>query len=154
MTDYWLLKTEPSEFGIDDLERRPKHTEPWTGVRNYQARNFLRAMCRGDQAFLYHSSCARPGIAAIVRIARAAYPDPGAFDPGSPYYDAKSDPAQPRWFCVDVKLERRLRREIPLAELKGEPALAGFRLLAPGNRLSVLPVSAAHWQHILTMENR
>jgi predicted RNA-binding protein with PUA-like domain len=151
---YWLFKTEPSVFGIGDLERSPGRTAPWDGVRNYQARNFLRAMQRGDRAFLYHSSCASPGIAGVLRIARAAYPDPSAFDPRSPHFDPASDARAPRWFCVDVSLERRLRREIALAELRSEPALAGFRLLARGNRLSVLPVEEAHWRHILTMEKR
>jgi predicted RNA-binding protein with PUA-like domain len=109
-------------------------------------------MQRDDLAFLYHSSCARPGIAGIVRIGRAAYADPSAFDPQSPYFDPKSDAARPRWVCVDVTLERRLKREIPLAEMKADPALAGFRLLAPGNRLSVLPVTAAQWRHLLKLE--
>lgn len=149
---FWLLKTEPSVFSIEDLERRPRRTERWDGVRNYEARNFLRAMRRGDRAFLYHSSCAKPGIAGIVRIARAAYPDPCAFDPQSPYFDPKSDTARPRWFCIDVTLERRLQCEIALAELKHDAALAGFRLLAAGNRLSVVPVSIARWRHILAME--
>lgn len=150
--NYWLLKTEPAVFGMDHLERRPNRTERWDGVRNYEARNFLRAMRPGDRAFLYHSNCAQPGIAGIVRIARTAYPDLTACDRRSPYFDPKSDPARPRWFCVGVTLERRLQREIGLAELKGEAALAGFRLLKRGNRLSVLPVSTAQWRHILAME--
>jgi predicted RNA-binding protein with PUA-like domain len=152
--NYWLLKTEPAVFGIDHLERRSRRRAPWDGVRNYQARNLLRAMQRGDRAFLYHSSCAPPGIVGIVRIARAAYPDPTAFDPDSPYYDPGSDRAKPRWYCVDVVLERRLRRAITLAELKGETELAGFGLLARGSRLSVLPVSDAQWRHILKLEQR
>src|SRR5688572_669037 len=115
--NYWLLKTEPSTFGLDHLQKKPKQTASWDGVRNYQARNFLREMKNGDQAFFYHSSCEVPGIVALVDIVTAAYPDATAFDPKSEYYDEKSDREAPRWFMVDVKLRRALKRTITLQEL-------------------------------------
>lgn len=150
---YWLMKSEPDVFSIADLRSRPKQTEHWDGVRNYQARNFLRAMKRGDQAFFYHSSCAEPGIAGIVKIARAAYPDPSAFDPRSPFHDPRGTPENPAWFMVDVKFQRTFRRVIPLSELKASPALKKMRLVQRGNRLSVMPVAAGEWNAILKMEN-
>jgi predicted RNA-binding protein with PUA-like domain len=152
---YWLFKTEPDTFGVEQLAAAPRRTAPWDGVRNYQARNFLRDECaRGDAGFLYHSSCAEPGVAALVRIVRAGYPDPSALDRRHRYFDADSDPADPRWYAIDVKLERRLKRVITLAELRAHEkgALAGMRLLMKGNRLSVLPVEAAHWRFILALE--
>jgi predicted RNA-binding protein with PUA-like domain len=152
---YWLLKTEPESFSIEDLAAAPRRTTAWDGVRNYQARNLLRdRMRRGDQAFLYYSSCAVPGIVAIMQIVREAYPDPTAFDRRHHHYDAGSDPAKPRWFMVDVQLKRRLARTITLAELRGHAGeeLKGMVLLRPGNRLSVTPVEAAHWKFILSLE--
>ncbi len=148
---YWLLKSEPAVYGIDHLAARPRGTDRWDGVRNYQARNFLRAMRRGDRAFLYHSSCSRPGIVGIVRIVREAYPDPTAFDPGDPGYDPRSTPEAPRWYAVDVQLERRLPRVITLAELREAGGLEGLALLRRGNRLSVMPVTPGHWRRILAL---
>ena len=150
---YWLMKTEPDEFGIDDFASRPNRTEPWDGVRNYQARNMMRdEMKKGDRVFIYHSSCDEPGIVGIARIAREGYPDPTAFDPEDKHYDPKSDPGNPRWYLVDVKLERKLRRTITLAELKVQPSLEGMALVRRGNRLSVMPVSGEEWEHILSLE--
>lgn len=153
--NYWLLKSEPDVFGIDALKAEPKRTTYWDGVRNYQARNFMRdGMRKGDRAFFYHSNCAEPGIVGIVRIVKEAYPDHTAFDPHDPHYDPASDPDNPRWMMVDVKYERTLRRTISLAELKtyAHDQLAGFALLRRGNRLSVMPVSEAHWHFILELE--
>jgi predicted RNA-binding protein with PUA-like domain len=152
--NHWLMKTEPSTFGIDDLERAPGQTTSWEGVRNYQARNLIRDEMRvGDLAFLYHSSCPEPGIAAIVRIVRAGYPDSSAWRPRSPYYDAKSPENKPLWYTVDVRLERRLARLIPLAQLRAhaEDELGGMWLLRRGNRLSVMPMDARHWRFILSL---
>jgi predicted RNA-binding protein with PUA-like domain len=150
---HWLMKSEPGVFGIDDLARRPQQTEPWDGVRNYQARNLMRdEMQVGDPAFFYHSSCQEPGIVGIMEVVRAGYPDDTAFDPHSPYFDPKGDPAAPRWYRVDVALVRKLRRTIPLTELKQYPQLAGMALLRRGSRLSVMPVAEAEWQFILGLE--
>ncbi len=150
---YWLIKSEPEEFSIDDLRACPRGTEHWDGVRNYQARNYMRdEMKKGDQIFFYHSNCKAPGIVGIARVAREAYPDHTAFDPEDPHYDAKSDPQKPTWCMVDVKFVRTLRRNITLAELKADPALEGLALVRKGNRLSVMPVSEDHWKHILDME--
>jgi predicted RNA-binding protein with PUA-like domain len=151
---FWLLKSEPDVFSIDDLRASPRKTTCWDGVRNFQARNFLRAMRVGDRAFFYHSNCAEPGIAGIVTIVREAYPDSTAFDPRDPHYDPKSRREHPIWYMVDVKLERKLARSIALAELKAhaDRALAGFKLLRRGNRLSVLPVEDRHWRHITALE--
>ena len=151
--NFWLLKSEPGSFSIDDLAQRPGRTEPWDGVRNYQARNMMRdEMTVGDQAFFYHSNCPDPGIVGIVEINSAGRPDPTAFDPADPHYDPKSDPDNPRWYLVDVKLVRRLSRTIGLAELKGHPQLSEMQLLRRGNRLSVMPVEPSHWNHILGLE--
>lgn len=152
--DYWLLKSEPTTFSINDLETAPEQTTPWEGVRNYQARNFLRDGLRlGDQAFFYHSGTASPAIVGLVEVVRAGYPDETAFDPTSIYYDPASTPAQPRWYRVDVRFVRRLRRPITLAELKPHrEALGELALLRRGNRLSVLPVTAEQWAFILTLE--
>ena len=148
---YWLMKTEPDEFSIDDLAK--KKVEPWTGVRNYQARNFMRdGMKVGDGVFFYHSSCAVPGVAGIAEVAATAYPDPTQFDKKSDYYDAASKREEPRWFLVDVKFKRKLKRTIALTELKDRKELDGFALLARGNRLSVLPVTKAEWDFILSLE--
>ncbi len=150
--NYWLMKSEPDVFGIADLKSRPRQTEHWDGVRNYQARNFLRAIRPGDEAFFYHSSCAEPGVAGIVRIVRAAYPDPSAFDPKSPFHDPRSTPEKPVWFMVDVKLVRETKRLIPLSELKASAALKNMRLVQRGNRLSVMPVTTREWNTILKLE--
>jgi len=150
---YWLMKSEPDTFGIDDLMQRPRQTEHWDGVRNYQARNMLRdEMKKGDHAFFYHSSCDEPAIVGIVEIVRASYPDFTAFDPESPYFDPKSTTDSPRWYMVDVRFRRKLRRPITLAELKQQPALVGLPLLRRGNRLSILPISEEEWKYILSLE--
>lgn len=149
---HWLFKSEPDVFGIDHLMQRPDRTEPWDGVRNYQARNFMRDQMQvGEHGFFYHSNCAEPGIVGVVRIASESYPDPTAFDPDSPYHDIKSDPAEPRWWLVDVAFVERFPRTISLRELKAEPRLADMRLVQRGNRLSVMPVEPAHWEIILTL---
>ena len=151
---YWLLKSEPDVFSIDDLAQSPRKTTSWDGVRNYQARNYLRAMQVDDRAFFYHSNCAEPGVAGIVAIVRAAYADDTAFDRRDPHYDPKSDRRNPTWYMVDVKLERKLARSISLTELKANAnkALSGFLLLRGGNRLSVLPVDEHHWNFIVALE--
>jgi predicted RNA-binding protein with PUA-like domain len=152
---HWLLKTEPSTFGVDDLARAPRRTTAWDGVRNFQARNMLRdQMRRGDTAFLYHSSCEVPGIAGIVEIVKEGYPDATAFDPKDHHFDPDSKRDAPRWYVVDVKLQRRLARIITLEELRAHAGkeLRGMILLRPGNRLSVMPVAAAHWKFILSLE--
>ena len=150
---YWLMKSEPDAFGIDDLKARPKQTEHWDGVRNYQARNMLRdQMKRGDQIFFYHSNCAEPGIVGIAEVAREGYPDHTAFDPECKYYDPKSDPDKPRWYMVDVRFRRKLKRTITLQELKQHPQLVEMPLLRKGNRLSVMPVDEADWDFVLTLE--
>ena len=152
MPQHWLMKSEPDEFSIDDLERRG--SEPWTGVRNYQARNFMRTMRAGDRVLFYHSSCAEPGIAGLARIGGAAYPDPTQFDPKSPYYDARSPRDAPRWLCIDVQRQRRFARVVPLRLIKQRAErFTGLTLLRPGNRLSVFPVSAAHYQALLKLED-
>jgi predicted RNA-binding protein with PUA-like domain len=149
--NYWLMKTEPDEFSIDDLKSRK--AEPWTGVRNYQARNYMRdGMRKGDGVLFYHSSCAVPGVAGIAEVATAAYPDPTQFDPKSDYFDAGSWRDAPRWFMVDVKYKRKLKRVIALTELKGRKELNDMILLRPGNRLSVSPVSEAEWNFVLGLE--
>ena len=151
--NYWLMKTEPDCFGIDHLKARPKRTEHWDGVRNYQARNFLRdGMQNGDLAFFYHSSCPEPGIAGIVKITRAAYPDHTAWDPDNEHFDPKSSPANPIWYMVDVKLEREFKHLLPLTAIKANPALKTMRLVQRGNRLSILPVTEKAWKPILRME--
>ena len=152
---YWLMKTEPDVFGIDDLRKCPKKTEPWDGIRNYQARNFMRdRMAVGDQAFFYHSNCAEPGIVGIMEIASTPYPDPTQFDADSKYFDPKATPEQPRWQLVDVRYLRHLRRPITLSELRqhADGPLAGMKLLAKGNRLSIMPVAEEHWRFILSLE--
>jgi len=149
---YWLMKTEPDTFSIDDLQR--VGTEPWNGVRNFQARNHIRAMQPGDGVLFYHSSCAVPGIAGLATVASEPYPDPTQFDPKSDYFDAKSTREEPRWSLVDVAFERKLKRAIPLEEIKQHTdALGeGFALTQRGSRLSVSPVSAAQWKLLLSLE--
>ena len=153
--NYWLMKTEPSTFGIDHLAKKPKKTAMWDGVRNYQARNMLRDDFRkGDLAFIYRSSTDETGIAGVMQVVRAAYPDPTQFDKKSDHYDAAAKREAPRWFVVDVQLKRRFKRVITLDELRKHEAreLDGMLLLKRGNRLSITPVSEAHWQFILSLE--
>ena len=150
--NYWLMKTEPDCFGIEHLKARPKRTAHWDGVRNFQARNFLRAMRVGDQAFFYHSSCAQPGIAGIVKILRVAYPDHTAWDPDNEHFDPKSSPDKPIWYMVDVKLAREFKHPILLSTIKANPALKEMRLVQRGSRLSVMPVAEKEWKTILKME--
>ena len=145
------MKSEPQTFSIDDLQRRRR--EPWDGVRNYQARNFMRdGMQVGDGVFFYHSSCATPGIVGIAEVLSQAYPDPTQFDPRSSHFDATSSRAQPRWLLVDIGFVRKLKRTIGLDELKSHSALADMALMRKGNRLSVMAVSAAQWRYILGLE--
>lgn len=153
---YWLMKSEPESFSIDDLKKRPKQTEPWDGVRNYQARNFMRDQMQvGDQVFFYHSNCDVPGIYGIAEIASAAYPDPTQFISTHHHYDPASKPEEPRWLLVDVRYVRHARRVLSLDELKKHEAeLPGFRLLARGNRLSVMPVAPEHAKTLLKLEAR
>lgn len=151
---YWLMKSEPDEFSIDDLER--VGTEPWSGVRNYQARNYMWKQMRvGDGVFFYHSNAAIPGITGLATVASTPYPDPTQFDARSDYFDPKSTREDPRWWLVDIGFERKLARIISLDELRGHAeALDDFVLLRRGTRLSVLPVSAAQWSHILKLEKK
>ncbi len=147
----WLVKSEPSECGIDDFTAAPERAIPWDGVRNYQARNYLKQMAAGDQVFLYHSSCRNIGVAGILKVVRAAYPDPTQFAPESPGYDPASSREAPRWQAVDLRLVRKLPRLIPLNELKALPGLEALPLVRRGNRLSVMPVSEDEWQLILQL---
>lgn len=150
---YWVMKTEPSEFSIDDLKARPKQTERWDGVRNYQVRNMMRdEMTKGDEVFFYHSSCEVPGIVGIAKIVREAYPDTTAFDAKHHHYDPKSKPDDPTWLMVDVKFVRKLKRTITLQELKDRPQLEGLALIRKGNRLSVNQVIEDQWNFILSLE--
>ena len=145
---FWLMKSEPDEFGIDDLAAAPRKTTAWFGVRNYQARNFmLREMRIGDEVFFYHSSCPEPGIAGIAQVTSSAYPDASQFDPKSPYFDAEAKRESPRWFNVDVRFVRKTRL-VGLAELRSHRELSKMRTLARGNRLSITPVSAGEWEFI------
>jgi predicted RNA-binding protein with PUA-like domain len=150
---YWLMKSEPDSFSIDDLEKRPKQTEAWDGVRNYQVRNMFRDdMKPGDQAFFYHSSCDEPGIYGIAEITSRAYPDPTQFDPKHHHYDPGSKREEPRWLLVDVKFVKKLKKPILLTQLQANAAkLKGLRVIERGNRLSVVPVSEAHWKTILKL---
>ena len=148
---YWLMKSEPDAYSIDDLKRDKR--EPWDGVRNYQARNMMRDDMRvGDEVFFYHSNCKEPGIVGLARVASKPYPDPTQFDPESKYYDPKSSEDNPRWCLVDVRYVRKLKRTITLAELKELPGLDGFALIRKGNRLSIMPVDPEHWDLILGVE--
>jgi predicted RNA-binding protein with PUA-like domain len=153
---YWLIKSEPDIFSIDDLKGQGAPGTPWDGVRNYQARNMLRdAMRIGDGILYYHSNCAEPGIVGLAEVASAAYPDPTACDPSSAYYDPKGDPQRPRWYLVDVRYVRHLRRALSLAELKthADGPLAELALVRRGNRLSVMPVTPEQWAFILRLES-
>ncbi|MCI0508133.1 MAG: EVE domain-containing protein [Gammaproteobacteria bacterium] len=150
---YWLMKSEPDVFGIDDLAARPRKIEHWDGVRNFQARNMMRdEMKKGDAVFFYHSSCKLPGIVGIAQIVKEAYPDFTAFDPQQKYYDPRSDPAKPLWYMVNVQFVRRLKRTITLEELKQVNALKDMPLIRRGNRLSIMPVTEKQWNAILALE--
>lgn len=154
---YWLMKSEPDAFGIDDLVASPRRTTSWEGVRNYQARNMLRdEMKVGDLAFFYHSSCPEPGIAGVVEVVRAGYPDASAWDRRSPQYDEKSPENKPLWYTVDVKLKDRWPAVLPLSTLRDHAGgkLEGMLLLRRGNRLSITPVDASHWKFILSLAGR
>ncbi|MBU9549834.1 EVE domain-containing protein [Burkholderia multivorans] len=145
---FWLMKSEPDEASIDDLAHAPQRTLPWTGVRNYQARNFMRdTMKIGDGVLFYHSSCPEPGIAGLAEVASTPYPDPTQFDPKSPYYDPKSSPESPRWLLVDVRFVKKTPL-VSLAALREHDELADMRVLARGNRLSITPVTRAEWKFI------
>ncbi|MEZ5467614.1 MAG: EVE domain-containing protein [Lysobacterales bacterium] len=146
---YWLMKSEPDVFSIDDLKRKKR--EAWDGVRNYQARNYLRSMAVGDEVLFYHSSCAVPGAVGIARIRKAAFPDPTQFDPASDYFDAGSKPEDPRWSAVEVEFQRKFKQPLPLEMLKTLPELADLALVKRGNRLSVMPVSENEWQAITAL---
>jgi predicted RNA-binding protein with PUA-like domain len=149
MTRYWLMKSEPTECSIDDALAAPKRTVPWTGVRNYQARNFMRDdMHVGDGVLFYHSSCAEPGIVGVARVASRSRPDPTQFDPKSPYFDPTAKPEDPRWLLVDVQALRKTRL-LALPELRATPELAELILLRRGNRLSITPVTDGHWHQIV-----
>lgn len=146
---HWLMKSEPDELSIEGLAHLGEAR--WDGVRNYQARNFMRAMSEGDTFFFYHSSCPQPGIAGIAKVIRAAYPDPTALDPQSPYHDAKATPDKNPWSAIDVAHVRTLPRVLELGWLKQQPALAELALVQKGSRLSVMPVTAEQWTAILAM---
>jgi predicted RNA-binding protein with PUA-like domain len=151
---YWLMKSEPDECSIDDLARLPSQTVPWVGVRNYQARNFMRDQMQvGDGVLFYHSSCHEPGIAGIAEVASTAYPDETQFDPKSPYFDAAARRDEPRWLHVDVKLVRKTRL-LSLAEMREAPTLASMVVLKRGNRLSITPVTPPEWKAVLQLLER
>jgi len=147
--NFWLMKSEPDEFSIEDLAKAPKQTTPWFGVRNYVARNFMRDSMRvGDGVLFYHSSCPEPGIAGLAKVASTSYPDESQFDRKSPYYDPKATRETPRWMLVDVQLDRRTRL-MPLAEMREHKPLARMATLRRGNRLSITPVTPAEWNYIV-----
>ena len=149
---YWLFKSEPETFSIDHLAKRPKATEHWDGVRNYQARNMLRDQIKvGDKVLFYHSNCTPPGIVGTAEVVKAAYPDPSSWNPESKYYDPKSSPENPRWFMVDVKFIKKFSRMITLDELKQHPLLEHMQVTRRGNRLSITPVTKEEWQIITAM---
>ena len=148
---YWLMKSEPSAFSIDDLMRAPNQTTCWDGVRNYQARNFMRSMAVGDQVFYYHSNADPPAIVGIAEVVKTAYPDPTQFDKKDSHYDPESTPDQPRWDMVDIRYVRIFSRPLTLEELRKDSALKGMVLLQKGSRLSVQPVTPVEWRHILSL---
>lgn len=148
---YWLLKTEPDVFSFDDLVSSPEQTAIWEGVRNYQARNFLREMRVGDAVLIYHSNCKPPGVVGVAEVARDAYPDPTQFDTTSDYYDEKSGKESPRWAVVDIRAVRVLEDFVSLKEIKSTPELADMKLVQRGNRLSVMPVTASEFKVILAL---
>lgn len=148
---YWLMKSEPNAFSIDDLAKSPKQTTCWDGVRNYQARNFMRSMAVGDQVLFYHSSADPPAIVGVAEVVRTAYPDESQFDKRSHHYDPDSDPAAPRWDMVDIKYRRKFTKALSLDRLRQEPKLRGMVLLQKGSRLSVQPVTKAEWAVVLKL---
>lgn len=152
---YWLIKSEPDAFSIDDLKKSKGKKTHWDGVRNYQARNYMRDDMRpGDLVFYYHSNTEVPGIVGIAEVASRAYPDHTAFDPNDHHFDAKSDPENPRWMMVDIRYKRKLKRPLSLAEIKQHAdQLEGFALIRRGNRLSVLPVAGHHWNFLISLES-
>jgi predicted RNA-binding protein with PUA-like domain len=152
--NYWLIKSEPDAFSIDDLKSAPGRKDHWDGIRNYQARNFMRDdMEKGDLVLFYHSNCKEPGVVGIAEIVSGAYPDHTAFDANEKYFDPKSDPENPRWLMVDIRFVRKIRRLISLSELKTHAdQLENFALVRRGNRLSIMPVSREHWDFILSLE--
>ena len=153
--NYWPIKSEPSEFSIQDLQKKKDRTEHWDGVRNYQARNFIRDQMKiGDQAFFYHSNCEEPGIVGIARIMKEGYPDHTAFDKKDKHYDPKSDKKSPRWFMVDVKFVKQFSNTISLKAIKENRVLADMKLVQRGNRLSVMPVTKKEWTNVLKMEEK
>lgn len=151
---YWLLKSEPNTYSINDLYSCRNHRDMWDGVRNYQARNFIRQMEVGDKALFYHSSCPSPGVVGIIEIASSAYPDPTAFDPQDPHYDPKSTTQRPRWFTVDVTYLEKFSNTVTLKEMRQDPLLLDMVILRRGNRLSVTPVDETHYMHILSLGRR
>ena len=150
---YWLMKSEPSSFGIQDLARASGGRSAWDGVRNYQARNFLRKMRLGDEAFFYHSGCAEPGIAGRMRIVREAYPDPTQFDSRDPHHDPASRHEAPRWYAVDVEFIECCASPLTLRRMRTDPRLDQLVILRRGNRLSITPISARHWRHLVSLSN-
>lgn len=151
---YWLFKAEPDVFGIEHLAAQPKKTGRWDGIRNYQARNFLRdQVAKGDAVFIYHSHCKQPGVVGIAEVVKAAYPDPTQFDPQSPYFDSKATPDLPRWVAVDIKLTSQFKQVIPLSLIKQQTVLENMVLLKQA-RLSIQPVSEHEWQTILQLANQ
>ena len=148
---YWLMKSEPTVFSLEDLKARPRSTDHWDGVRNYQARNYMRGMKKGDLVLFYHSNCETPGAVGIAEVVREAYPDHTAFDPLSPYYDAKAAPQNPRWFVVDVRWKEDFRRTVSLSEMRNTPALKGMKVLEKGQRLSVMPVTREEFEKVCAL---
>ena len=151
---YWLMKSEPSEMSIDDFAAMPEQTVAWDGIRNYQARNFMRnQMGIGDLVFFYHSCCAQPGITGLAEVTKLAYPDATQFDSSSKYYDPKATQQNPRWFNVEVKLIKKTRL-VTIKELRQYPELSKMRILQIGNRLSITPIDPAEWKFILALQNK
>jgi predicted RNA-binding protein with PUA-like domain len=148
---YWLMKSEPSTFSIDDLQRSPNQTTSWDGVRNYQARNFMRSMAVGDQVLFYHSSADPPAVVGIAEVVKTAYPDPTQFDKKDKHYDPESKPSDPRWDMVDIRYVRKFSRALTLDELRKDSKLKGMVLLRKGSRLSVQPVTQLEWKHITSL---
>ncbi len=152
MANYWLMKSEPDAFSIDDLAASPDQQEHWDGVRNYQARNFMRDQMKvGDLVLFYHSSCKIPGVAGIARVCKASYPDHTCWDPESRYYDPKSSQENPRWFMVDIEFVEKFNTVVPLTELKNHPGLDDFALVKKGSRLSIMPVATSEFEIITGM---
>ena len=155
MTQYWLMKSEPLTYGIDDLKRAPKGIDYWDGVRNYQANNYMRRdMKKGDMALFYHSNTRPPGVAGLIQVVREGYPDHTAFDKTSKYYDPRSTPDRPRWMMVDIKFKRKFSELIPLTELRSEKALKKMQILKKGSRLSITPLTKSEFDHIMEMADR